>query len=136
MDNKWKVGDWCWYDAELYQVDGVEDGKITSLNDGFFRRAGTSFIAYPLTLHGKITASFISGLYDSLYKKASRIFNNWPAINEKKNQLFNEIMDAYNDNVKYQVALQKTEQFFNSLEEELEKTKTTTTEGINLYVRD
>lgn len=78
--NKLKVGDWCFYEFKLVQIEEI-DGDCITVNDGFFRTTMFSIRnnLIPLTLHTKV----VSDSVDYHYKRMHQIH-----INSENHELF------------------------------------------------
>jgi hypothetical protein len=60
-----KVGDWCFHEFELKQIEEIEDGEVTRVNSGIIGTSSSSLTCYPLEMNIKV----ISWSFEKYYRK-------------------------------------------------------------------
>jgi hypothetical protein len=72
------VGDWGFYEYKLVQIEEMNEGRITSVRDGYFEMGGCDMEVLPLTLHNKVWSEEFAALRHKLHEKGSSGLN-YPA---------------------------------------------------------
>lgn len=83
MANKWKVGDWCFFDYELVQIQKVENGNVRSVSTGIIGSSGNlSERCFPLSLEIVRLSGYAKSWSDKLRSVTPSVLN-YPDIHRK-----------------------------------------------------
>ncbi len=85
---EFKKGDWVVCNYEVQQVCKVAD--YTEVSNGYTRRSGLSITMFPLTLRNLGFCDAVKSCYKEIKQNENRLNLNWPDINRKLCDFFNE----------------------------------------------
>lgn len=80
----WKIGDWCFCEAELSQISEMEGDRITGISNGIIHHGSNSLNdrCFPLSLETKNISDEVEYWQRKIREASKRIALNWPQISE------------------------------------------------------
>lgn len=96
MKDIFKVGDWAYYEFELYQVQEIRDGRLT-LNNGYVEISNIHpYECWEQTTDIKVIADECKELYKEIRDIAGNININYPQIHTTVANYFHTICEFQN----------------------------------------
>lgn len=91
---QWKVGDWCFCEFKLQQIIEAEEGRVTSVSDGFFNHGSHSLNdrCFPLSLFNKRASDEAENWSALIHKMGTGL--NYPDIHRKLVALWYDICEG------------------------------------------
>jgi hypothetical protein len=133
-DPKFKVGEWCFFEFDLFQVKKTEDSRITSVTDGYLEHGGydLSDRCFPLDMTAKVSSNEVESWYQSIRKEAGNSNINYPSLHERLCELWSEMCRTRNDDVRYAKCHKNLQDFGNKVVKKIKDMKYEEVDGIKI----
>jgi hypothetical protein len=136
MENKFKVGDWCFHEAELVQIKKMEGDRICEVSTGMVNVSSNdlSDMCFPMEL----TIKRISDAVEYYKKEFHRIGPsglNHPDINRKVHELWANTCNHFGDDKLFQSNWEKVEKFCDAVLRKIKDVKSEDVNGVELFRR-
>lgn len=93
----YKIGDWCFFEFDLYQITEIKDGQIRGITDGTIDMGGNlTSRCVPLTLNNKRVSDFVMDEYIGTRRTAGGTNINLAEIKNEFVKYWIELCDLIN----------------------------------------
>lgn len=81
----WKVGDWCFYEAQLAVIEEMEDERVRSVSTGYINTSGNdlSDCCFPLSKHVVRVSGEVEHAQREIRSESGPVNLNWPDIHRQ-----------------------------------------------------
>jgi len=133
-DLKFKKGDFCFYEFELFQVITTEEDRITSVDDGTIISSGydLSYKCYPVDLKVKNISDEVKYWYGKI-KNIGFNSINYPEIKEKFVEIWIELCKNKDNPQELNPILKDFHSFGNEIIEKIYEIKKLTINGTKIF---
>lgn len=131
---KFKKGDWCFCEFTLKQVTETNEGRITSVSDGYVSHGShdLSDRCYPMEMRVKIISDDVNYWHNQFHQLKHNSLNH-PDLNWKLIEMWIEMCENRNDKEKLSELYEKLNAFGQSVVNKVQEIKSETTEGVRIF---
>jgi hypothetical protein len=129
---KFKIGDWCFYEFKLVQIEDTEENRITAVSDGYVTRRSydLSDRCYPMEMKVKLIS-------DDVYywsKQFQLVKNlNHPDIHRKLVEIWVDMCENKNDDAKLKVLYERLNAFSETIMKKVKDLSLEEVEGVKIF---
>jgi hypothetical protein len=136
MTKNFKIGDWCFYEAELVQIKRMEGNKICEVTTGTINTSSSdlSEVCFPLELPIKRISDGVEWYKKEFHRLGSPGLNH-PDINRKVNRLWANTCNHLENDKLFQSSWEEVEKFCNAVIKKINDLKSEDVDGVNLFRR-
>jgi hypothetical protein len=133
----WKVGDWCFCDYKLQQIEEIKDGRICAVSDGYFFHGAYDLNGrvFPLDKRAKVISEYFEKRYNSLHEMEGNRVLNFPDIHRWFEKKWIHAMCNRDDDEFVKAAYEELDSFVGEIVNQVREFSNSRLDGVKVFGR-